>query len=123
MAGPGRWGSPVPPSGKGGYNSPGPIWAKDPGASAGSGGAKGARVGGCGGVGSWSNRSIVEGSWRIDFFSGPDPSSHVSFFLKARTFEVGLGERKAFIHEGGPPLDSSKLLCRIPGQGDHAVPV
>jgi hypothetical protein len=29
------------------------------------------------------SRSAVEGSWRIDFFSGLDLSSHVSLFLKA----------------------------------------
>jgi hypothetical protein len=74
------------------------MWAEDSGASAGTGRAMGARVVGCGGGGSWSNRSIVEGSWRINFFSGSDPSSHVSFFLVARTYKVGLGERKAFIH-------------------------
>ena len=60
-----------------------------------------ARVGGYGGGGSWSNRSAVEGSWRINFFSGPDLSSLSSFFLKARTCEVGLGEIKAFISEWG----------------------
>ena len=49
------------------------------------------RVGRYGGGGSWSNRSAGERSWRIDFFSGLDPSSHASFFLMARTCEMGLG--------------------------------
>jgi hypothetical protein len=43
----------------------------------------------------------VEGSWRIDFFSGLDPSSCVSFFLTATTCEVGLRERKAPMGGGG----------------------
>jgi hypothetical protein len=94
MAGPGSWRSPpAPPSGKGEYNSPSPVWAEDPGASDGTDRPWGQDGGG----GSWSNRSTVERSWRIDFFSGPNPSSCVSFILMARIYEVGLGERKAFI--------------------------
>jgi hypothetical protein len=61
----------------------------------------GARVEGYGGGRSWSNRSTVEGSWRIDFFSGLDPSSSFSFYLMARTCEVGLVGKRAFIHDGG----------------------
>jgi hypothetical protein len=53
-----------------------------------------ARVGGYGVGGSWS---ADERSWRIDFFSGKDPSSPTFFFLMARTCEIGLG-KKAFIH-------------------------
>jgi hypothetical protein len=70
----------------------------------------GAMVGGYGEGGFWCNRSIVEESWRINFFSGSEPSSHVSFFLIARTCEVCLGGRKAFIYggRGSPPLDSSR---------------
>lgn len=81
MVGPGSWGSPpTPPSSKGGYNGSGSIWAENPGAGVGAGGAIGARVGGYGEGGSWSIRSPVEGSWGIDFFSGLDSASHVSFF-------------------------------------------
>jgi hypothetical protein len=36
----------------------------------------------------------------VNFFSGLDPSSHVSFFLRARAFMVDLRERKAFIYKG-----------------------
>jgi hypothetical protein len=43
----------------------------------------------------------VEGSWKIDFFSGLNPSSCVSIFLKARTCEVSLGERKALVGRDG----------------------
>ena len=39
----------------------------------------------------------VLGSRKIDLFSGMYPSSCVSFILMARIYEVGLGERKAFI--------------------------
>jgi hypothetical protein len=101
MAGLGSWeGSPsIFSSGKGRYNGPGPIWTEDPRACTGAGRAMGSRVWGYGGG----------GSWRIDFFSGPDLSSHVSVFLTTRTCEVGLEERKAFIHgRGGAPLDSSR---------------
>jgi hypothetical protein len=42
--------------------------------------------------------SSVQGSWKVNFFSGLDPSSHFPFFLMARTYEVDLGERKPFIH-------------------------
>jgi hypothetical protein len=61
----------------------------------------GGKGGGYRGVGSWSNMFAVEGSWRIDFFSGLDPSSCVSFFLTATTCEVGLRERKAPMGGGG----------------------
>jgi hypothetical protein len=88
-----------PPSGKGGFKSPSPTWAEDPRASVNAGRAMGARVRGYGGGGSWSNWSTVKGYWRINFFSGPDTSSHVSLFLTARTCEVGLGERNAFIYD------------------------
>ena len=56
------------------------------------------------------NRFTVEGSWSINFFSGPNLSSHGSFFLAASTWEVGLGTRKSFIYEGdrGPILGSSR---------------
>jgi hypothetical protein len=48
--GPGSWGSPpAPPSGKGRYNGSGSVWAKDPGASAGTGRTMGTRIGGYGG--------------------------------------------------------------------------
>ena len=100
MAGSGSYGSPpASPSGKGGgYNDPVPMWTEDPGAGAGTGGVMNSRVGGSGGGRLWSNSSTVEGSQRIDFFSGPDPSCRVSFFLMARTCKVGLGKMKAFIH-------------------------
>jgi hypothetical protein len=61
------------------------MWAKVPGAGAVTVRVMWARIGGYGSGGSWSNRSAVEGSWRINFFSGMDPSSHTSFFLMART--------------------------------------
>ena len=117
MAGRESWGSlPAPPSSKGRYNGPSPTWAENPRAGASTGSTRGARVGGHGEGGSWSNRSIFEGSWRIDFFSGLDPSSHASFFLMARTCEVGLRERKVFIYEsGGGSLDSSGLYIRHSG--------
>jgi hypothetical protein len=66
---------------------------------AGVGGATGARVGGYGGGGSKRNRSTVEGSWRIDL-SGPDLSSHVSSFLTAQTFQVGLGGKERLLSMG-----------------------
>jgi hypothetical protein len=52
------------------------------------------RVGGYGGGGSWSNKSAVGWSWQMDFFSGPDPLSCVSFFLTARTCEGILGKER-----------------------------
>ena len=88
-----------PPS-KGGCNGPSLLWAEDPGTSTCTGGAMRVRVGRYGGGSSWSNRSAVEGSWGIDF-SDPDPSSCASFFLMDKTCEVGLGERKTFIHGCG----------------------
>ena len=89
-----------PPS-KGGCNGPSLLWAEGPGNCTSTGGAMGARVGGFGGGGCWSNRSTGEGSCRIDGFSGMDLSSSASFFLTARTCAVGLRKRKAFTHEGG----------------------
>jgi hypothetical protein len=99
MAGLGSWETPpVPPSGKGvqqpwshmyrGSRSWCWRWL-----------GHGGKRGGYGGGGPWSSRPDVEGSWRINF-SGPVISSHVFFFLTARSCEVGLGERNAFIHEG-----------------------
>ena len=69
----------------------------------------GARVGRFGGGGCWSNRSTGEGSCRIDGFSGMDLSSSASFFLTARTCEVGLGKERLLPMRGvGPPLDFSR---------------
>ena len=64
MAGPGNLGllQLLPPVKWGGYNGPGPVWAEEFKAGAGTGGAMGERVRGYGGGGSWSNRSIVAGS-------------------------------------------------------------
>lgn len=77
------------------------ICAEDPraGAGAGTGRTFGRSVGGYGGGGSWGRRSTFEGSWRINFFSGQNLSSHVYFIQTAITCEVCLGERKEFIHE------------------------
>jgi hypothetical protein len=62
----------------------------------------GTRVGRFGGRGSWSNRSVVEESWRLISFSGLDISSCTCFFLMATTCEVGLGkERLLSMREGG----------------------
>ena len=102
MARPGSWESPAaPPSSKGEYNDPGSIWAEDPGASGRAGRAMEARVGGYGEGAPWCNRSAVEGSQRIDFFSGLDTSSRASFVLKARTCEMGLGKERLLSMKGG----------------------
>jgi hypothetical protein len=65
------------------------------------------RVGRYGGGGSWSNRSAGERSWRIDFFSGPDLSSRASFFLTARTCEVGLRKERLLTLRG---VSSTRLF-------------
>jgi hypothetical protein len=69
----------------------------------------GARVRRFGARGSWSNRSVVEESWRIRSFLGLDLFSHASFFLRARTCEVGLGKIKA---TGKEPTESPDSQAR-----------
>jgi hypothetical protein len=85
---------PIPPSSEGGYDGLCLVWAEDPRTGTGTGRAMGPRVGRFGERGSWSNRSAVEESWRVRSFSGPDLSSRASFFLMARTCEVGLGKER-----------------------------
>lgn len=54
---------------------------------------------GYGGGGCRSNRPAAKVSWKVNF-SGLDPSSCISFVLIARTFEVRLGKREAFMGPG-----------------------
>ena len=67
---------------------------EDPRTGTGAGRAMGARVERFGGRGSWNNRSAVGESWKIRSFSDQDLSSRASFFLMARTCEVGLGKAR-----------------------------
>jgi hypothetical protein len=79
-----------------GYNDKGPILAEGPRVSTGTGRTIRARVGGYGGGRSWQQEGLG-GSTSSQVWI----SSSVSFFLTARTSEVDLEERKAFILEAG----------------------
>jgi hypothetical protein len=57
----------------------------------------------------WVSR-VLEQQVLCCFFSGPDLSSCASFFLKVRTYEVGLGKKRllSMRGEGSPLQDSSR---------------